>query len=40
MRGIYEQAKLVIAWLGTEEDTDRVGFSFMRDIYTLLGGCP
>jgi hypothetical protein len=38
MREIYEQARLVITWLGTEGDTDGVGFSFMREIYAHLGG--
>jgi hypothetical protein len=38
MREIYEQAKLVIAWLGTEGNTDDLGFSFMREIYVKLGG--
>jgi hypothetical protein len=29
MRNIYQRAKLVIAWLGEEEDTDHLAFQLM-----------
>lgn len=37
MRKIYEQATLVVAWLGKEIATDEAGFSLMRTIYKRFG---
>jgi hypothetical protein len=37
MREIYEQANLVISWLGNEIETDEAGFSLIRTIYNRYG---
>jgi hypothetical protein len=37
MREIYEQANLVISWLGSAIETDEAGFSLIRTIYERFG---
>jgi hypothetical protein len=37
MREIYEQANLVISWLGNATETDEAGISLIRTIYDRFG---
>lgn len=37
MRQIYENANLVLCWLGKQEASDKDGFALMQDIFTSFG---